>query len=31
MPRYFRRLAGLAGIIFTLSKRAETLFVMKLK
>lgn len=31
MPRYFRRLAGLAGLIFMFSKRAETLFVMKLK
>ena len=31
MPRYFQRLSRLAGLVFTLSKRGETLLVMKLK
>lgn len=31
MPRYFQRLSKLAGLVFTLSKRGETLSVMKLK
>ena len=31
MPRYFQRLSKLAGLVFTLSRRGETLSVMKLK
>lgn len=31
MPRYFQRLSKLAGLVFTLSRRGETLLVMKLK
>lgn len=31
MPRYFRRLSQLAGLVFTLAKRGETLLVMKLQ
>jgi N-acetylglutamate synthase-like GNAT family acetyltransferase len=31
MPRYFRRLSQLAGLVFTLAQRGETLLVMKLQ
>ncbi len=31
MPRYFQRLSKLAGLVFTLSQRGETLLVMKLQ
>ncbi|MFZ5878833.1 MAG: GNAT family N-acetyltransferase [Chloroflexota bacterium] len=31
MPRYFRRLSQLAGLVFTLARRGETLLVMKLQ